>query len=400
MSGSSANYRIYKVTYEDPVSDEYEDPIADEYEDPILEEYKDTPLEVNATKLRFVSVIFRHGDRTPESRETYSNDPYKNDTFYPIGRGELTNAGKERAYQLGLILRKLYNQFLGTVYYQPHIYARSTFITRCKMTLQLVLAALFPPSNVQKWNNALPWQPMNVKYASVTEDRLLMSFKFPEFEKAFKEIMDSQEIIEKSKKYRPLMKEVSAYTGDNITDIYQLAIVHVAIHAQLSMNLTLPKTAHILHANEQFLEATRLVYSAYTYNEELIRFNGGVLLRKIIEDMNEVIKGTLTNRKINLFSGHDLNVIGILQALHIKNKNYSMPDFTSSVILELREKNNRHFVRVLYYYGIPRKLETLVIPGCEILCPYDRFLYLTSTTIATNIDLIGSLSLKEDLYRN
>lgn len=46
---------------------------------------------------------------------------------------------------------------------------------------------------------------------------------------------------------------------------------------------------------------------------------------------------------------------------------------------------------MLHYDGVLEKIETLVIPGCELLCPYDKFLQLTSTTIATNTDLTDPL---------
>ena len=37
--------------------------------------------------------IFRHGDRTPDATddEKYPNDPYLNYSYYPMGRGQLTN---------------------------------------------------------------------------------------------------------------------------------------------------------------------------------------------------------------------------------------------------------------------------------------------------------------------
>lgn len=35
--------------------------------------------------------IFRHGDRTPDQDVIYKNDPYRNETYYPFGYGQLTN---------------------------------------------------------------------------------------------------------------------------------------------------------------------------------------------------------------------------------------------------------------------------------------------------------------------
>jgi len=87
--------------------------------------------------------------------------------------------GKRRAYQLGLILRNRYNSFLGKVYYQPNIYAQSTEIVRTKMSLELVLAALYPPADMQKWNSLLFWQPVDFIYINMTYDTLLFPHKRP-----------------------------------------------------------------------------------------------------------------------------------------------------------------------------------------------------------------------------
>ena len=42
------------------------------------------------------------------------------------------------------------------------MYVRSTDVNRCLMSAQSVLASLFPPEGVQKWNDSLDWQPVPV----------------------------------------------------------------------------------------------------------------------------------------------------------------------------------------------------------------------------------------------
>ena len=68
-----------------------------------------------------------------------------------------------------------------------------------------------------------------------------------------------------------------------------------------------------------------------------------MLLNRLINDMNKVINGTL-HHKINLFSAHDINVFGLLFALNISER--YVPEFTSSVIMELHERNEKYFVKV------------------------------------------------------
>lgn len=60
--------------------------------------------------------------------------------------------------------------------------------------------------------------------------------------------------------------------------------------------------------------------------------------------MNGVINGTLKDLKINILAAHDINVVSLLQALGITIDD--IPAFTSGVIVELREKDGRYFIRV------------------------------------------------------
>ena len=68
-------------------------------------------------------------------------------------------------------------------------------------------------------------------------------------------------------------------------------------------------------------------------------------MRQIINDMNSKINGTLEDRKINIFSGHDMNVAALLSALQVNDDKY--PQYTSAVIIELWVRNgDEYFVKV------------------------------------------------------
>lgn len=53
------------------------------------------------------------------------------------------------------------------------MYAQSTDVDRTKMSLQLVLAGLFPPIGLQKWNSGLDWQPIPTHYESLDQDKVI-----------------------------------------------------------------------------------------------------------------------------------------------------------------------------------------------------------------------------------
>ena len=76
-------------------------------------------------------------------------------------------------FRLGQQLRKLYDRLLGYIYYPEILSARSTSSDRAIMSMQLVLAGLFPPSSEQIWNDEINWQPIPVHYVPLLDDVLM-----------------------------------------------------------------------------------------------------------------------------------------------------------------------------------------------------------------------------------
>lgn len=131
--------------------------------------------------------LFRHGDRTPDKKFIYPNDPHINETYYPWGYGELTKVlslqtpsntknkfryfqkGQLKEYLLGKALRKRYDSYLGH-YTPPAVEARSTNYNRTKASLELVLAGLYPPSETEIFYGKLRWQPIPFQYGASTND--------------------------------------------------------------------------------------------------------------------------------------------------------------------------------------------------------------------------------------
>lgn len=83
-------------------------------------------------------------------------------------------------------MRRRYNTFLGTTYFPEDISSRSTYIDRAKMTLLLVLAALYPSDAFQKWHPSLNWQPIPITYEKADDDVLLFARMCPKYMHIFK----------------------------------------------------------------------------------------------------------------------------------------------------------------------------------------------------------------------
>lgn len=80
-----------------------------------------------------------------------------------------------REYKIGQMLREEYDSFFGPDYRPSLIHGQSTSLKRTKMSLQLVLAGLFPPSQKLTWNPYLPWSPVDLVYLPWQADYLLFS---------------------------------------------------------------------------------------------------------------------------------------------------------------------------------------------------------------------------------
>lgn len=70
--------------------------------------------------------------------------------------------GKYSVYeQIGLWLRERYGRFVGATYRAKNVHVQTTGVSRTQMSMQLVLAGLFPPQGTAlQWNRRLDWQPI------------------------------------------------------------------------------------------------------------------------------------------------------------------------------------------------------------------------------------------------
>lgn len=79
--------------------------------------------------------------------------------------------GKKHEYELGLWLRLRYESFLEGGYNYDTILVDSSDVDRTLMSAELVLAAMFPPSDREMWNEFnFTWQPIPVHTVPVDQD--------------------------------------------------------------------------------------------------------------------------------------------------------------------------------------------------------------------------------------
>ncbi|KAK0182663.1 hypothetical protein PV327_000776 [Microctonus hyperodae] len=278
----------------------------------------------------FISVVFRHGDRTPD--KLYPNDPNKIDDFYPTGLGELTPTGKARSYELGTQLHQHYKDLLGERYVPHTVKARSTDINRTKMSLKLVLSALYPSGHEKTFDSILEQQSIPFNYVAIKNDFLLALISCPLYNEELKRVENSDEVIAQVRKFGSLMENLTQWTGTRISSSSHVLNLYNTLMAEFSMGLKLPEWTKNIFPTGPLLDVTILRLIILNYNTKLRKLFNGCLLKIIIESMNGIANRTIKDgRKIQLFSAHDINVASLLITLGIFEPH--LPEYTSAVIV-------------------------------------------------------------------
>ncbi|XP_025271241.1 venom acid phosphatase Acph-1-like [Camponotus floridanus] len=340
-------------------------------------------------ELKLINVVFRHGDRTPRSDrdESFPTDPYVNDSFFPTGVGQLTNRGKKREYDLGQALRARYKDFLGDLYLPKLVVGHSSDIDRTKMSLQLVLAALFSPTDHrQRWNTDLNWQPIPTTYISHIDDNFYEGYECPKYFDESDRILNLPEIKKEISRFKDIMSKLTELTGKNIEKPIDVYFLYHTFAAESSMNLTLPEWVHDYFPDGPLFDTTVFAYNINGFTPLIRKLLAGPMIRAILNNMIAGKNPIPSNTKLYLYSGHEANIASILHAFKLYKPH--VPEYSSAVILELLEQNKQYYVKFLYYRGIPPIFDELQIPGCEMLCPFDKFSYLIHDLIPSDEDIV------------
>ncbi|KZC12199.1 PREDICTED: venom acid phosphatase Acph-1-like [Dufourea novaeangliae] len=339
-------------------------------------------------ELRQVNVVFRHGDRTPDiDNEGYPNDPYLNFSYAPMGRGQLTNQGKRREYQLGKIMLERYGGFIGNTYTPKSVSGLSSDYDRTKMSLQLVLASLFPPSKQQRWNYHLNWQPIPARYLLRIEDNIFLADECPLYLAEYDRVLRSPQGKSGISNYKDFMRQLTEWTGKNISTPLDMYYIYHTLMAEYSFGLTLPEWAYKIFPYGELWNATVFSYDIASSTPLLRRLYAGPYLLRVTRTMLDFVTGTSENERLMyLYSGHETNIAAVLHALQVYKPH--VPEYSSAVFMELHEIDSQYYVKVAHYLGIPSKVEEVQLPNCDLLCPLDKYLQLTEELMPSKEELV------------
>lgn len=282
---------------------------------------------VNDEGLLFVSVVYRHGQRTPVL--TYPNDPYgRTDEYFPAGWGQLTHIGRRQLFELGTWLRRRY---LGTVlrerYHRDDIRIESTDIDRTLQSAASNTAALFPPEGNDRWTEGASsigtaWQPVPVHTVPLhLDDRLWFGRRCEAFEQLLREAHE-QLIAHYHIHHKHLMAYVSRHSGSPLKTILDVWSVYDSLAVEAENNLTLPSWTERVFPHDGPLKRLNLAgYMLQSWTPQLARLKLGWLLREILERFEAKVTGKLVpaRRSMWVYSGHDTTIVGLLNSMNMYN---------------------------------------------------------------------------------
>ncbi|XP_046332996.2 prostatic acid phosphatase-like [Haliotis rufescens] len=327
--------------------------------------------------LRYVQVLFRHGDRTPT--HAYPTDPHQKDTWHQ-GWGKLTQEGMRQEYELGQYLRQRYvgSGFIHGNYTADEIHVLATYKDRAIMSANCMLAGLFPPTGYQIWNPAIPWQPIPI-HTLPKEDDFILEMKCPTYDALAYKLSKTgyiKQFVTQNQDLIDLLGQHSGYPPnfESLLDMID------PIYVENAHNLTFPPWLQQNDVYKRFLALKDMKAQIKFHTKPMARIRGGPLLGKFIKNMDDVVNFNNVTQKIDFFSGHDTNINALLSVMGMFNQLHIM--YAGAVLVELH-----HYATVGYtvefYYRNDTNVQPylLTVPGCGSSCPLSTLKVLTRDVI-------------------
>ncbi|KAJ3664867.1 hypothetical protein Zmor_000406 [Zophobas morio] len=338
--------------------------------------------------LVLLHVLFRHGNRTPDKMSLYPNDPYLSETYEPIGYSQLTLKGKLTEYQIGKYIREQYGNLIPAQYTPDVVYAISTNMKRTKMSLELVLSALFPPLPTDEFVPLLPWQPLPFNIEQAEGILGVASLYCANYINAYFKYLLSKEAQKICDSYKNLYQELSTFSGAEVRTPRQASGIYFTLKSEDDYGLKVPEWTQGLYP-DLMEEAASVDYEFSTANPTLKKLSAGFLLKKILQDSVSKQNGTLSDeRKVFLYSAHEFNVATMLRTLNVFYRH--VPPFGATIYFEIHNINGVYGLKLFYqdYTQLTPKL--LTIPGCLSFCPLDDVYRLVEDVLPGESDVCSS----------
>ena len=324
-----------------------------------------TSIDGTSNALKLVQIVQRHGDRNPTN--FYTNDKYKNESYWKDGIGQLTRTGKTRMFEFGLTIRLKYQDYLTD---SPRdVSVRSSALIRTLESSQVFMAGLYEPKGFWIWNNdsnvAKVWQPIAVNTVLPEDDGLLRTSAIcPKADRLWNEFMRSQEVIDYLNENKEFIQYLTTKTGDEYWNVSPsplrpLEFLSTTLRVERENNLEMPEWAD----NNTLKHLRDLEIHAFYYDwksPQIQRLRAGLILKELAQNMlnraDEIVNKTTNNVKnLYVYETHDVNQVVLMQALNVYDLpevNITPPTYTASLVFELHQTDNDFVVKLLYFKDV------------------------------------------------
>ncbi|XP_035533544.1 lysosomal acid phosphatase-like [Morone saxatilis] len=334
-------------------------------------------------KLVYVTVLFRHGDRSPV--KAYPTDPYQ-ESAWPQGFGQLSQVGMKQHFELGQFLRSRYKGFLNESYDRHEVSVRSTDYDRTLMSAEANLAGLYPPTGQQIFEPILKWQPIPVHTVPQSEERLL-SYPLggcPRYKQLMNETEHTEEFLNVTATYQDIIELVRNKTSLNKTNVESVWSVYDTLFCESRHNMSAPDwvTPDVMEKLRVLKDFGFQVTFGVYKQQEKSRLQGGILLGEIVKNLSKMAVPDPKQRlKFMMLSAHDTTVAALQASLNVFNG--KQPPYASCQIFELyRDENGSASVSLFYRNDSTVEPYPLQLPGCSLDCPLNEFVKITKSSIS------------------
>lgn len=151
-------------------------------------------------------------------------------------------------------------------------------------------------------------------------------------------------------------------------------MLYTTLRVETEAGLVLPDWTENIYPDKLESLAARS-YSLYTESNLMKKVKGGAFLAEIIKKMeNKRRKNLNPDRKIFLYSGHDITLVNIMNTLNILDQTDALPNYASALSFELHHSSL-----------FKDDFEVKVNPEIYILCIiHSLFMIYTYAYICTN----------------
>lgn len=293
-------------------------------------------------------------------------------------------------YNLGKSLRHRYLKLLpkNGFYSKKVMLVKSSWMERTISSALSFLAGFMPPLETSN-PLPIPWQPVPV--ISIPRDRddiIAQKRSCAKYDEVYQNQMNSEEIRTINNNNKNLYKILAKNAGGNFTSISDVETLHNTLEAEVSAGWSLPDWTENIFPPKTLPLAERYL-RLLTDTPYMKRIRGGPLITEIIDTMlNRRDHGS--ERAITIYSGHDVTLVNVMNAMQIIDQTTSKPNFAAALAIELHHSLD-HIddmdVKIYFYFNSEDKYPKAInIPGCSIPCSLNRFRKVMNGIIVNDFD--------------